>query len=61
MVNEHVAVFPLPSVAVLVTELVPTVKVLPEIGFETTVAFPQLSLAVTENVTTAEHLPEEAF
>ena len=59
--KEQVAVFPLPSVAVFVTELVPTVKVLPEVGFETTVAFPQLSLAVTENVTIAEQFPVEAF
>ena len=45
--NEQEEVLPLPSVAVLVTVVGPGLKVLPETGFETTVAFPQLSLVVT--------------
>ena len=55
-VNEQVAEFPLISVAVLVTVVVPTLNVLPEAGLDTTEETVQLSVAVAENVTTALQL-----
>ena len=45
-VNEHVAVLPLASVAVQVTVVVPTGKVDPDAGEQTTVTPGQLSEAV---------------
>ena len=52
---------PLPSVAVLVTVVIP-VKVLPDVGLEATVTVPQLSVAVVAaNVTTAEQSPASVF
>jgi hypothetical protein len=45
-VNEHVAVFPAPSVAVAVTVVTPFGKVEPDAGDDTTVGDEQLSDAV---------------
>ena len=60
--NVHVAVLPALSVAVLVTTVVPTGKVDPDGGTETTVTLEQLSVAVTVNVTFPfEHCPASAF
>ena len=50
-VNVQRFVFPVASVATLVTMVVPTGKVEPDGGVETTVTLPQLSVAVTEKVT----------
>ena len=44
----HVAVLPDASVAVAVTVVAPSAKVLPEAGLNVTVAEPQLSVAVAE-------------
>ena len=52
-----VRVFPTPSVAVLVTIVVPSGNVDPDGGFETTVATEQSSLASTLKFTTAEATP----
>jgi hypothetical protein len=60
-VKEQVAVLPLPSVAVLVTVVVPTLNTVPEFWLDTTAALPQLSLAVTEKVTVVEQRPASAF
>jgi hypothetical protein len=57
-VNVQVAVLPEPSVATLVTVVVPVLKKLPEAGVETTLTVPQLSVAVTLKLTVAPQLPE---
>jgi hypothetical protein len=57
-VNEQVAVFPLPSVAVPVTVVFPNANVLPEAGEETTAGLPQLSVAVVLKVATAVQFPD---
>jgi hypothetical protein len=57
-VNEHVDEFPQASVATLVTVVVPSGKVLPDDGVETTVTEPaQLSVAVTVKLTALLHCP----
>jgi hypothetical protein len=53
--NVQFAVRPEASVAVQFTGVVPTLKVLPEAGEQTTPTPGQLSLALAANVTTAEH------
>ena len=53
----HVAVLPDESVATLVTVVVPTGKVLPDAGVDTTVA-EQLSVAITLKLTTAPQILE---
>ena len=59
-VKLHVDVFPDASVAVLVTVVVPTGKVLPEAGLLVTVTPGQLSLAVGDaKFTTAPQIPGE--
>ena len=58
-VKEQVLVFPAASVAVQVTVLVPTAKLLPLIGEQTTTGVSQLSAAVAENVTVARQSIEE--
>jgi hypothetical protein len=60
-VKEQLLVFPLKSVAVPVTVVVPTGNVLPETGLLTTVTPAQLSLAVILNVTTALQFPLSVF
>ena len=60
-VNEQVAVFPLPSVAVAVTVVVPKTKEEPEAGLNEIVAVPQLSEAVATKVTEALQTPAPAF
>src|SRR3954454_19612239 len=55
--NVQVDLFPLPSVAVLVTRLVPKGKRDPEAVLFTTVGTPQLSVAGTLKVTTAMLVP----
>ena len=50
-VNVQRFVFPEASVATLVTVVVPTGKVEPDGGVETTVTLPQLSVALTKKVT----------
>jgi len=57
-VNEQlVDVLPEASVAVQLTEVVPTGNVDPEAGTQVTVAPGQLSIAVAVKFTTAEHWP----
>jgi hypothetical protein len=46
-VKEHIAVLPLPSVAVQLTVVTPTGNVAPDGGLQTTVGVPKLSVAVT--------------
>src|SRR5258705_3556843 len=58
--KEQEAVFPLESVATLVTRFVPRLNRDPEAGVLTTVAPPQLSVAVTEKFTTASVRPTSA-
>jgi hypothetical protein len=60
-VKLHVALLPLASVAVLVTVIVPTGKLLPLAGTLTTLTPGQLSVAVTTNVTLLEHVPANTF
>ena len=60
-VKEQVAVFPLTSVAVLVTVVVPKLNVLPEAGLDIVVEIEQLSVDVTLKVTTALQFPIKAF
>jgi hypothetical protein len=56
-VKVQVAVLPAASVAVEVTVVVPTTKLLPEAGVLVTTTPGQLSVAVTEKFTVAVHLP----
>src|SRR5205085_5650958 len=56
-VNVQEAVLPAASVAVELTDVVPTGKVEPDAGLETIVTPGQLSVAVTVKFTTALHLP----
>lgn len=57
-VNEQlVEVLPAASVAVQLTEVVPTGNVDPEAGTQVTVAPGQLSIAVAVKLTMAEHCP----
>src|SRR5258705_12067772 len=58
--KEQEAVFPLESVATLVTRFVPRLNRDPEAGVLTTVAPPQLSGAVTEKFITASVRPASA-
>ena len=60
-VNAHVEVLPCASVAVLVTVVVPTAKVLPLAGLLATVTPAQLSVALTLNVTLLLHPPGAAL
>src|SRR5438552_17611249 len=60
-VKLHVALLPLASVAVLVTVVVPTAKLLPLAGTLAMFATAQLSVAVTTNVTLLEHVPANTF
>ncbi len=53
----HSSVFPAASVAVTVTNVIPTGNTLPEAGTLETVTPGQLSTAVGKNVTTALHSP----
>ena len=53
----HALVFSLESVAMHVTDVVPTGKELPEAGVQATVVLVQLSVAVGAKFTTAEHAP----
>jgi hypothetical protein len=57
----HVALLPCASVAVLVTVVVPTAKLLPLAGTLTTLTPGQLSVAVTTKVTLLEQVPAAAF
>ena len=58
----EVAVCPCASVAVQVTDVVPTGNVLPDAGTQATVTPGQLSLPAGElKVTTAEHAPASLF
>src|SRR5207247_2457315 len=60
-VKVHVALLPCASVAVLVTVVVPTAKLLPLAGTLTTLTPGQLSAAVTTKVTLLEHVPANTF
>src|SRR4029079_15143653 len=60
-VKLHVALLPPASVAVLVTVVVPTGKLLPLAGTLTTLTPGQLSAAVTTKVTLLEHVPENVL
>src|SRR5947207_9225911 len=60
-VKLHVALLSLPSVAVLVTVVVPTAKLLPLAGTLAMFVTAQLSVAVTTNVTLLEHVPANTF
>jgi hypothetical protein len=61
-VKVQLASLPAASVAVAVTVVVPTGKVEPEGGEDTTVTAVQLSVALTVNITLlAEHWPGAAF
>ena len=60
-VNVHVAVLPCASVAVLVTVVVPTAKMLPLAGLLATVTPGQLSVTLTLNVTLLLHPPGAAL
>src|SRR5207253_357818 len=60
-VKLHVALLPLASVAVLVTVVVPTAKLLPLAGTLAMFVTAQLSVAVTTNVTLLEHVPANTF
>ena len=60
-VKAHVEVLPCASVAVLVTVVVPTAKVLPLAGLLATVTPGQLSVALTLNVTLLLHPPGAAL
>ena len=53
----HTSVLPAASVAVMVTSVVPTGKILPEAGTLENVTPGQLSVAVGAKVTTASHRP----
>lgn len=56
-VNEQFAVFPLASVAMAVTVVVPIGNVDPDGGATTSATPGQLSAAITVKLTTAEHWP----
>src|SRR5258708_16622500 len=58
-VKLHVALLPCASVAVLVTVVVPTGKLLPLAGTLTTLTPGQLYLALPTNLTLLEHVPEK--
>src|ERR1044071_8871108 len=60
-VKVHLDVLPCASVAVLVTVVVPTAKLLPLAGLLLTVTPAQLSVALTVKVTLLEHAPGAAF
>jgi len=60
-VNVHVELLPSASVAVLVTVVVPTAKVLPLAGLLATVTPGQLSVALTLNVTLLLQAPGVAL
>ena len=60
-VKVHVDRLPCASVAVLVTVVVPTAKLLPLAGLLLTLVTGQLSLAVTLKVTLLEHAPNAAL
>src|SRR5206468_3672976 len=60
-VKLQLAVLPCASVAVLVTVVVPTAKLVPLAGLLDTVTPGQLSVAVTLNVTLLEHAPAAAL
>jgi hypothetical protein len=60
-VNVHVEVLPCASVAMLVTVVVPTAKVLPLAGLLATVTPGQLSVALTLNVTLLLQAPGAAL
>jgi len=60
-VKLHVLLLPCASVAVLVTVVVPTAKLLPLAGTLTTLTPGQLSAAVTTKVTLFAHVPAVAF
>src|SRR6266481_5400968 len=57
-VKLHVALLPLASVAVLVTVVVPSAKLLPLAGTLAMFVTAQLSVAVTTKVTLLEHVPD---
>jgi len=60
-VNVHVEVLPCASVAVLVTVVVPTTKLVPLAGLLDTVTPGQLSVALTANVTLLLQAPGTAL
>ena len=60
-VKAHVEVFPCASVAVLVTVVTPTGKLVPLAGLLATVTPGQLSVALTVKVTLLLHTPGAAF
>ena len=60
-VNVHVELLPSASVAVLVTVVVPTTKLVPLAGLLETVTPEQLSVALTLNVTLLLQAPGAAF
>src|SRR5258708_9620709 len=60
-VKLHVALLPCASVAVLVTVVVPTAKLLPLTGTLNTLTPVPLSAPVTTTVTLLEHVPANTF